>query len=260
MKLLDLPFVYEVREEYIALRDELQRKKAVNALMKEYPDELEDADDSAYFWLGIALGQDELGELTEEYRQNALSALTLLGEDAPTFEEGELDFLNNVGAKKKKSKNEYINWKSGDVFLYDLSGPYAEEAHIDDCSLLLYVIGYHPISRGSNLPLVYLLLNLSKDAPTSKEELEECGFLDLSRNHIQKRMGTCQTIFTYKNKMDFEDFSLKLKYVGNFPDVSLLPSEAISHHELSFVAPISIDAKVSYAFTNGYSYYLSEYQ
>ncbi len=260
MKLLDLPFVYEVREEYIALRDELQRKKAVKALMKEYRDELEDVDDSAYFWLGIASGQDELGELTEEYRQNALSALSMLGEDAPPFDEGELDFLNNAGAKKKKPKNEYINWKPGDVYLYDLSGPYAEEAHIDDCSLLLYVIDYYKISSLGKWPRLYLLLNLGKEAPSTKDDLKNCGFFELDRTFSKCGKIAYRKVYTCKNEAEFEGFNAKLKYVGNFPSLSSPPNEAEMDDAPTYLWAEHIDRDVCRAFMKGDIYYFSEDQ
>jgi|GEM_PF-2702559 len=258
MKLLELPFVYEVREQYLELREELQRKKAVQALMREYPDEIEDVDDAALFWLGIASGQDELGELNVEYRQKTLAALEAWGEDTSSFDAGELDFLSEKSGGKKRTSSNYWTWKPGDVYMYDLSGPRAESAKISDCSVIIYVIGYHSVSRRSNDPVVYLLLNPSKNAPQSKEELESYGYIDLSTIWRRNDKKYCKTVFVSNGKREFEDFSTKLQYIGNYPEISGPENQATLQDELSYAAPISFEGGIAYSVGKGDVHYLSK--
>ncbi len=259
-RLSDFPLIDEIKEEYIMLRDELQRKKAVQALMREYGNELADSDDAVLFWLGIAAGQAELGELTAECREKVLTSISAANNDELVFAEGELDFLNEKSSGKKRTAQSYWTWKPGDVYLYDLNSDYAKEAHIDDCSLLLYVVDYEAIAR-HRYPIVYLLLWLGKDAPQSCEEIESCGYLELDKPFWKSKSEgkrACRKLFFCKSKTEFEAFAAKLKYIGNYSELKAPERQATFDEYAMFTAPEYVERAACRAFMRGDIHYLVE--
>lgn len=258
--LSDFPLIDEIKEEYIMLRDELQRKKAVQALMREYGNEMADSDDAVLFWLGIAAGQAELGELTAEYREKVLTSISAVKNDELVFAEGELDFLNEKSPGKKRTTQSYWTWKPGDVYLYELNSDYAKEAHIDDCSLLLYVVDYKAITR-QRYPIVYLLLWLGEDAPQSRKEIESCGYLELDRPFWKFRNDgkrACRKLFFCKSRTEFETFAAKLKYIGNYSELKAPERQATFDEYAMFTDPKYVERDVCLAFMKGDIHYLAE--
>ncbi len=258
LHLSEFPLYEEIRDEYMILRQDMPRKKAVMSLKKKYGNEINDTDDAVFFWLGIASAQSALGELNAEYKEKTLAAINAANNDELLFEEDEIEFLYSKSSKTKRIFPASFNWKIGDVYLYELNSECAKSAHVDDCSILLYVADNKRFSHYDINPVVYLMLWLSREIPQTKENIESCGFLEIDKPFRNKDKKACRKVLTGKTKEEIDDFSASLKYVGNYSGIRVPLNEADLTDYNMFISLQFFDEQVCQAFMSGNLYYLSE--
>lgn len=238
MRLDDLPFLGEIKEEYKEIRAKgKNRNDSVQELMNNYADELAFQDeDSWLFWVALADAQLACKELSLEIAERAASALDALAktEYACAFTKTRIEKLKNSyaqapmpeQAKIRVRKKFQCQWKLGDTFAYQLKGEAAESLHIDGKYILLRKVDESEY-KGEVQPVVTLTYWGDKPLPSSQEEFLSVPPLKLSAGRMNSPVGSyeyrCQILFTSKKAVT----DLNLQYIGNFPDIKMLADEFI---------------------------------
>lgn len=247
MILENFPFCMEVMEEYSDLREEgNSATMAVRLLKEEYAAEWRDADDGALFFLGIAAAQaarhERLAEVARRVEKSleTLAALGLAGEDIAEIR----DFLQNpppkpAGRRERKPVKPY-DWQVGDVFAIPMDSPEAREAHLDDTTLLLRVIGFSEPLRGLCYPYLYRMIWLEPKLPETVEDLNRAGYLcsRVDKPWEPKRPPEHRVWLTAGNREEFLNEIGKLSFVGNFADARDPEDDPMSH-------PIETPARIA---------------
>lgn len=240
MRIADFPMIDEVQTAYESCRRSgLTRLDATQELIRVYRSEIATEDDGLLFWVGLADGQYRCKEITAEVAEKAMQALRKIAdgafEDSVSEEDIQCRILHYSQApmpeRPVRKRNLFrCDWKLGDTFAYSPVG--------DDCSemwelglgkscFLLRLIDTMEFGDGRLLPVVTVSRWDGEELPENLEQFQTAQLLMVNQGGRcgSSRLGfEHRVLFVIKNKQSLD--SLKLRYVGNFQEVSL-PDEDI---------------------------------
>ena len=235
MRISDFPFVQELTDEYIRLRQNGQsRDQALKALITQYQNELTCGarDDGLLFWIGLADAQYALKELSKEVSVQGLAALDHLSSHIPEIAETDINRRRRhyacapmpERAQVRKPRRFRCQWNIGDTFAYRLSGQDAEKHGLTGTYILLRVVDMVEFDGGLT-PIVTLCHWKKMELPTTANEYQQAPLLKLSSG----RLGSPKHTYEYRIRILFTSQQqiqrLNLQYLGNFIDVPMPTNE-----------------------------------
>ena len=237
MRITDFPLIEEVKNEYIEnRRNGNSRQSATELVTQCYMEELLDktSDDAVFVWIGLADGQYQRKELTEQIAAIGMNALNWLESANYGITPGDISRRRMhyaqapmpekaVGKPKKKFQ---CSWAIGDTFAYQLSGALAEAEGIAGRYVLFRKVG-EMSSNGKTEPSVTVTLWDERPLPQNSQEFCQIPFMILDQRKllIPKGCFEYRTRLIIKNQKQLE--KVGLRYLGNFPDVQTPRDEAI---------------------------------
>ena len=261
MRITDFPMLFDIKKEYRNYREEgMGRSEAVNALMKDYHDELELGadDDGLLFWVALADAQYACRELSEEIAQKGLEAVEAISGTDWEITPGDLQRRREryrtsqmpERASIKKPKRFRCRWQVGDTFAYKLSGPEVEACGIDGRYVLIRKVDEKEFLEGSTEPVVTFTLWDSEKLPENAQEFQRLPILKLENG----RLGTPKTHFEYRalliisSARKLNKLQNQLKYLGNFKDIPMPENELIIDYPgyMYLISPERIDIGCTY--------------
>lgn len=189
------PLVYELSEEYTALRQQgLSRQTAINRITKDYSAELTDEDDSAFVKVGLAVALCQRKELTTNVQTAALEALSqpvMVSESAI----GELIRLKEMIENSEHLGDEalyritkpYIpRWEIGDTFAHQIHNELSVEYGIHGWYIIFRKTGQYINHCNKYQQYGYISLCPPSSLPKTTKELESLGYLRMMARGDQK--------------------------------------------------------------------------
>lgn len=260
------PFIDELRDEYLQWRKSGKtREETVNGMCKRYWNEVNDPDDGPLFWIAIGKAQCHYKEVTEDVAIKAKEGLDHLMATDINLSQRDADILckklfsDEFRQPPKVRKNippkKYCSWNVGDVYAMPMRGPEAKAAYLDDTYLLIRVSHYKTI-QGKEYPSVFQMIWLDEEMPITVEKLNKSGYLVLHNyGSLLSKQPVFEEYLWFRSKNEFQQFSEKLTYVGNFPDAPR--PRTCNDMCCYFVWPEEIVKNACYAFHNNGIEYLN---
>lgn len=239
MRLSDFPFINEVKEEYIDLRNGgASREQTTQQLLQEYAEELTKGakDDGLLFWIGLADGQYACKEITLEVAKQGIKALDMLTESCVLITPLDINrrrehyFMAPMPERKvsKPRRKFQCNWNVGDTFAYQLFSPEAEEAGIAQKYVLLRKVDDCVFGDGRLLPIVTVSIWDSIPLPRTAEEFQRAPLLKIcngGRCDSPKWKNEYRAEIVIKNEKQLA--SMQLQFLGNFQNTPMPDDEII---------------------------------
>ena len=229
MRIASFELLGDLKNEYMELRQNGQsRDQVVRILMARYHKELTAGaeDDGLLFWVGLADAQYSLKELSNEISSQGLMALEQLRLSIPGITPGDIEKRRKHYAcapmpertQVRKPRYFRCQWRIGDTFAYQLSGPEAEKNGVAGEYILLRKVDELE-SNGRITPVVTLTHWKNTPLPSNEAEFQRMPLLRINHG----RMGSPQSMYEYrleivitqKKQID----NLHLQYLGNFSNV-----------------------------------------
>lgn len=238
MRITDYPILYEIKEEYVSIRKGgAGRDQAEEELIARYHDELTSGaeDDGLLFWVGLADAQYSLRELSVRVASMGMQALKSIEDAHWEVTPGDIErrktrYASAPMPEKKKfgpSRKFRCEWKIGDTFAYQMTGPNAEEYGLTGKYMLFRKVDEMEFDGGYLFPIMTVSYWDKEELPATTAEFLSVPMLKLDncRLGVPKHLFEYRVEFIVKNKRQLEN--LNLRYLGNFADVPMPEDEAI---------------------------------
>jgi hypothetical protein len=268
----------DVKDRFLELFSEGKTAIEINeTMLKEFSNEMNDTDDSIPFWLALADIEWQHGILFPDVKTKALKCLediktqSLLEVENANFTSSRTKVLDKLREKlnspqpkhkKYKTKTPYkCEWKSGDVFAFQLESNLSIEKGLSGQYLLVQKVDeglWHPEHI---IPIVYVKITKDGRIPTSISEFDQCEYIQTSFSFFEERFwpidgSRSEEDIAEKSKLVYEvdefgylpQFRIalvnssmriipkKLLYVGNFIDTITPTKEFIPHSKINIAA------------------------
>lgn len=235
MRITYFEIIRDLKKEYTNLRQDGQhRDEAVCSLMAQYHDELTTGaeDDGLLFWIGLADAQYALRELSNEVSARGLAALEQLEVAIPEITPGDIEKRREhyacapmpERAQVRKHKRFRCQWRIGDTFAYQMSGPEAEKNGAAGEYVLFRKVDELE-SNGSLTPVVTLTHWGKKPLPSNESEFQSVPLLRINHGRMCSPRSTfeyrIEIVITQEKQLE----RLHLQYLGNFSDVPMPRNE-----------------------------------
>ena len=235
MRITYFEILGDIKTEYAKLRqDGKSRNEAERTLMAQYHDELTTGaeDEGLLFWVGLADAQFALKELSGEVSTYGLAALEQLKVSIPEITLGDIEKRRERYAcapmpertQVRSPKRYRCQWRIGDTFAYQLSGPEAEKNGIAGEYVLLRKVDESEVD-GRLFPIVTLTHWKKAALPLDEVDFQSVPILRLSSG----RLGSPKSTYEYRIKVLFASQKqvneLGLQYLGNFPNITIPKNE-----------------------------------
>ena len=235
MRITYFEILGDIKTDYTKLRQDGQsRNEAVQILMAQYHDELTTGaeDDGLLFWVGLADAQYALKELSVEVSVQGLAALERLKVAIPEITPGDIEKRQERYACAPMPERTHVRspkryrcqWRIGDTFAYQMSGPEAEKNGVAGEYVLLRKVD--ELEWDNQLHPVVTLTHWKKTAlPLDAAEFQSAPILRLKRG----KMCANESSYEYRVEVLFSRpkqlQDLKLQYLGNFANIAMPTDE-----------------------------------
>ena len=204
----------------------MNRANAVNKIMGDYSEALNDKEDCAGVLIGIAVSLCKKKELTEEIYAKAMQSIEQLPQ---SFDQSDTigDFLKEVSQQISepsmkgpeaayRKRTIYVpTWQNGDVFAHVMTHPNAKPLGIDNWTILLYKVGEYTDQSECN-QLMYVSLCPPEKLPLTKQRFQNLGFLRMME-HEEKWDYLVQIPLSSSR----QEKMYQLTKIANFQDIPL---------------------------------------
>ncbi len=237
MKVKDIPLIEEVKEEYLALRENgINRTSAVTALCQSYENEITigGADDGVLFWIGLADAQYAFKELSDEVAQKGVCSLNSLEDSNIDISRRDISIRRKNYAKAPMPERSIVRrkryrceWHIGDTFAHLICGSEARQLGIEGKYALIRKVDEVRFGDGRILPVVTMSMWNSMPFPKDSQEFQHSPFLRMESG----RLGAPEGKYEYraelliKNEEQLSD--MQLQFIGNYPDVPMPDDEVV---------------------------------
>ena len=257
MRITDFELLCDIKAEYRKLREEGQsRNMAMQVLLEQYHNELTIGaeDDGLLFWIGLADAQYAMKELSQEVAGKGIVSLELLAATVPELAKGDIERRKTQFAcapmperkSIRKPKRFRCQWKIGDTFAYQLSGPDAEKYGVAGDYVLLRKVDEMEAWDERLFPIVTVTHWPNAKFPSSEEEFQKIPLLKLGAGFPAAPKNT----YPYRVEIHFTHESqvtqLNLHYVGNFLNVPMPKNEFCCPRGCMLMLPKEFDWQLSY--------------
>ena len=226
MSLLDFfPMIMDVEDSYRNSREKgCGREAAIEAVLKEYSNELQDEDDGPQVWIGLAEVTGRRKELTEALLSEAESAFAVLEAafpEAKTMLRAKKKSVcdpERIGPEAKYRKKTIYrpDWIIGDTFLQEIQGDYLKDIGLTGWYIIARKIQEIVLAEDCCLQGMYYSLCPPGKIPSNSEELEQLGYVPL------RKVGETSYLFMGKVWVNSKSDEKRTRFqkIGNFPLVS----------------------------------------
>ena len=226
--ILEMNLVSDVSEEYIKLRKNgLDRKSAVDQIIESYFREMNDIEDSAQVWIGLAKATGGKNELTTELLEKADHGFD-------DFEKIHPELITQLQTLRKKYCNEKLigleakysqekkkpwqcGWLKNGLYYHLMHGEYPTRFGLDNWYALLYKKTEIEDGLGKTKHIFYV--SVSEKIPSSEEDVAKLEWL------CHKDMG--RKVYTVELDAGSakEERKYDLIYLGSFDNITLPEDE-----------------------------------
>ena len=196
-KLYENDIACDVKESFLEhlSENEFDCTKATSKIIKEYKEELEDAEEGPYIWMALADTQWRKGILLCYVKENALKFIDaeLNGNNQEKwgkYYEKRNQHLNELKNKllseppppsKPKMKKDFIcDWRIGDTFAYKLTSDYALQNGMFNRYLIFHKVAEDRGYPNDVFPVVWVKYTENDKLPICKEDVDVLNFIQIS--------------------------------------------------------------------------------
>ncbi len=251
-KLYQDDLALDIKEEYIGkLERGLDNQKALEEVIKENEESLEDDVEKTVFWLALADTMWKVGRLTQEVKQKALQIINKeenlkIWKEQGSKREYEIrkeelnklrEKLNSPMPKEKQlckkekklsSNRQKSKWNIGDTYAYQLKSEKAKELGLYKRYLIFRKIADSEIYPKSIAGIVYIQITKTEQLPQNEEEINRLEYIIMSNmGNVRHKYRTTMKRITQKCMKE------EMIYVGNYLEVKMPEDEYIEEQEIN---------------------------
>lgn len=193
----------DIKEEYkYKLHMGKTNEEAMQEIIEESSDFIEDIEDGPLFWFALADTQWNLGRLDEHVRNEALRYIKL-GTDLERWKDDNKLYekrkkvleklreklLSPQPEEKKISKYRIYKceWKKGDVFAYKLKSDYAEENNLKNQYLIIQKVDETVWYPAHIIPMVRIKITKNGAIPQTEQEIDKLEYIETNAQPFERR-------------------------------------------------------------------------
>ncbi len=250
-KLYQDDLALDIKEEYIGkLERGLDNQKALEEVIKENEESLEDDVEKTVFWLALADTMWKVGRLTQEVKQKALQIINKeenlkIWKEQGSKREYEIrkeelnklrEKLNSPMPKEKQlckkekklsSNRQKSKWNIGDTYAYQLKSEKAKELGLYKRYLIFRKIADRKEKTRDIPGIVYIQITKTEQLPQNVEEINRLEYI------IMSNMGNVRHEYRTKiNGMTQRCMKEELIYLGNYLDIETPDDEYVKEQEI----------------------------